>query len=192
MVDNLKPPPVGPKLQAARKRARLTLEELSARSGVSRSMLSQVERGQANPTFATLWQLTRALGLNLSELAGEHVHEVQESDRIEVIGPHYTPQIRSEDGGCTLKILSPASMLGTFEWYDIAFEPGSALTSDPHAHGVSEHLTTLDGELVVQSGGAETLAPAGTTVRYAADRPHAIRNPSRKPARALLVVQGRT
>ena len=191
MVDTIKPPPVGPKLQAARKRARLTLEELAGKSGVSRSMLSQIERGQANPTFATLWQLTRALGLDLSDLAGDKLQQVRGADHIELMEPHFTPQIRSEDGGCTLRILSPPSMLGAFEWYDIAIDPGSALTSDPHAHGVVEHLTTLEGELTVDCGDARMAVPQGTTARYAADRPHRISNSGRKAARALLIVQGR-
>lgn len=47
-------PNLGPKLQAIRKEKSLTLEQLAERSSVSKSMLSQIERGQANPTFATL------------------------------------------------------------------------------------------------------------------------------------------
>ena len=53
-------PLLGPQIQQLRKRRRLTLEQLASLSGVSRSMLSQIERSQANPTFATLWNLTRA------------------------------------------------------------------------------------------------------------------------------------
>ena len=49
------PPQLGPRLQQIRKKRRLTLDQLAVMSGVSRSMLSQIERGQTNPTFATLW-----------------------------------------------------------------------------------------------------------------------------------------
>ena len=48
-------PQIGPVLQRHRKMAGLTLEQLAEKSGVSKSMLSQIERGQANPTFAVLW-----------------------------------------------------------------------------------------------------------------------------------------
>ena len=61
------PPLLGPRLHQLRKRKKLTLDELAVMSGVSRSMLSQIERGQTNPTFATLWNLTRALGVRSEE-----------------------------------------------------------------------------------------------------------------------------
>ena len=60
------PPAIGPRLQAQRKARSLTLAELAEVSGVSRSMLSEIERGNANPTYGTLWHLTRALGLDLN------------------------------------------------------------------------------------------------------------------------------
>ena len=183
-------PAVGPKLRAARARAKLTLEDLSGTSGVSRSMLSQIERGQANPTFATLWQLTQALGLDLSDLAGERLHQVKTDDHIEVMQPHFTPQIQSEDGGCTLQILSPTDMLGVFEWYDISIEPGGALSSDAHAHGVVEHLTALEGEFSVESGTAHVIVETGATARYSADRAHVIKNGGKKKARGILIVKG--
>ena len=64
----LEPPQLGPRLRDQRQARGLTLEGLAQASGVSRSMLSQVERGEANPTFATLWSLTQALGLSLDDL----------------------------------------------------------------------------------------------------------------------------
>jgi len=65
-------PAIGPRIQATRKKQHLSLEQLAARSGVSKSLLSQIERGEANPTFATLWNLTRALDLEFSDLIGMH------------------------------------------------------------------------------------------------------------------------
>ena len=54
-------PRIGPAIQKERKLRKLTLEQLSVQSGVSKSMLSQIERGEANPTFAVVWSLTQAL-----------------------------------------------------------------------------------------------------------------------------------
>ena len=79
-------PPLGPHIQQIRKARRLTLEQLAAASGVSRSMLSQIERGQANPTFATLWNLTRALNIDISALVGGQA--TQPDPQIDVIGAH--------------------------------------------------------------------------------------------------------
>ncbi len=55
-----------PVIQKERKERQLTLDRLVVISDVSRSMLSQIERSEAKPTFAVLWSLTRVLGINFS------------------------------------------------------------------------------------------------------------------------------
>lgn len=179
-------PEIGPQLQALRKQRKLTLEALAKQSGVSRSMLSQIERSEANPTFATLWNLTHALGIDLNELTGG-LSEVTR-DTLEVLEPHFTPEIKSEDGACVLRILGPVDKVGTTEWYEVLIAPGGELSSSAHASGTREHLTTLEGTFHVTAGAATNVAAAGATARYPADKPHAIANKSKTPARGLLVV----
>jgi transcriptional regulator with XRE-family HTH domain len=158
------PPAIGPRLQAQRKARNLTLAELAEVSGVSRSMLSEIERGNANPTYGTLWHLTRALGLDLNTL----IDGVGGDPRsIERQLEHSTPVIRSADGSCTLQILSPASMVSVTEWYLVTFEPGGQLVSEPHSPGTNEHLHCADGEIIVSSGSSTTVLHAGETARYA-------------------------
>jgi transcriptional regulator with XRE-family HTH domain len=180
------PPSLGPRLQQIRKRRKLTLDDLAVMSGVSRSMLSQIERGQTNPTFSTLWNLTRALGLDLSDLVKGH--SGRQAPSITILPVHFTPEIRTEDGSCLLRILSPATNAGGFEWYELIIRPGGALVSEPHGPGSIEHLTVLEGALEVTSGGETSRLPAGATARYPADVPHAIHNKDDEVARALLVV----
>ena len=181
-------PPLGPHIQQIRKRRRLTLEQLATVSGVSRSMLSQIERGQANPTFATLWNLTRALQIDISELVGGQA--TRPVPAIDVVGSHFVPEIRSEDGLCTLRILSPAQSAGRTEWYEILLEPKGALQSEPHARGTMEHLTVIEGEIEIISGTTLARAPADGVARYPADVPHTLRNLSPGRTRAFLVVAG--
>lgn len=181
-------PPIGPRLLALRKSRKMTLDALAAVSGVSRSMLSQVERGSANPTYGTLWSLTQALGVELAELVGEGVTEAHAESGVEVQGANFTPLIRSEDGRCLLRILSPAHRAGSIEWYELRVEPGGALVSEPHARGAGEHLSVVEGELTVSAGESTSTVEAGATARYSADRPHQIRNDGETPARAFLVV----
>jgi transcriptional regulator with XRE-family HTH domain len=180
------PPSLGPRLQQIRKRRKLTLDDLAVMSGVSRSMLSQIERGQTNPTFSTLWNLTRALGLDLSDLVKGH--SGRQSPSITVQTANFTPEIRTADGSCLLRILSPAANAGGFEWYELIIRPGGALVSEAHAPGATEHLTVLEGTLEATSGAETSRLPAGATARYPADLPHAIHNRDEQVARALLVV----
>lgn len=179
------PPPLGPAIQQHRKARRLTLDQLAAASGVSRSMLSQIERGEANPTFSTLWNVTRALNLELSELIGG---EASRGETIEVVPDHATPEIRTGDGKCVLGILSPVQMAGSTEWYLLTMAPGGELRSEPHAKGTREHLTVLEGAMTVEGERGSVAVPGGGTARYAADVPHVIRNEGKAAARALLVV----
>jgi transcriptional regulator with XRE-family HTH domain len=179
-------PLLGPRLKAIRRTRNLSLDDLAALSGVSKSMLSQVERGQANPTFATLWSLTTALDLELPELIG--LQSSVSHPGIELMAGGFTPEIRTDDGLCTLRILSPTDSAGQIEWYDLALQPGGALVSSAHARGAREHLTVREGVLQVASGGDSVEVNQDATARYAADVPHAIRNLGRQTARALLVV----
>jgi len=164
----------------------LSLDALARLSGVSRSMLSQIERGESSPTVASLWNLTRALNIDFSALldseraAENPIREVMTADR--------TPMIRNRAAGCEIRILSSAEAVGQTEVYDIRFAAGASLESTAHEAGTVEHLTVLEGRLDIASGEEVVQAAAGDTVRYAADLAHAIR--AAAPARALLIVQG--
>src|SRR5262245_40313809 len=81
------PPPIGPKLRQYRLKENMTLADLQDLTGISKSMLSQIERGSVNPTFARVWRLTRSLGIGVGELLGEvksgldgpHIYEHRKS-----------------------------------------------------------------------------------------------------------------
>lgn len=169
-------------LREARKARGLSLDAVAKLSGVSRSMVSQIERGESSPTVATLWNLTQALQVDFAGLL-----EGRPAPGIEITRASAAPVI-ARSPGVRIRILSPAEAVGEHEVYDLSFEPGAALVSDAHSPGCREHLTVVDGALSVQSGeDAEDLGP-GDTARYAADRPHAIRAGGK--ARAILIVQG--
>ena len=162
-------PALGPRIQAIRKRQRLSLDELARKSGVSKSMLSQVERGEANPTFATLWNLTRALEMKFSELV--EARAGTGAAAIDVTSGGNTPEIKTEDGRCVLRILSPPGAAGSMEWYELQHGANpEALISKPHARGAVEHLTVIKGSLQVVSGEKRERGwPPVSTARYAAD-----------------------
>jgi XRE family transcriptional regulator, regulator of sulfur utilization len=180
------PPAVGAILARLRQARGLSLDELSRRAGVSKSMLSQIERAQANPTVAVVWRLANALGVGIGELLGTPAQPA--APAVSVVPAHATPSLRSPDGLCELRILGPIELAGQFEWYELHVQPGGALVSQPHEPGSREHLTVLSGTLEVTSGAETARLKPGETARYAVDLPHAVRNPARTPAAALLVV----
>lgn len=181
------PPRVGDTLAALRQAQALSLDELSRRAGVSKSMLSQIERAQANPTVAVVWRLANALGVPMGELLG-HAAAPPQRPAIEVVPVQHTPSMRNPDGSCELRILGPLALAGQFEWYTLALQPGGALESQAHEAGTREHLTLLTGAVEVHAGADAQRLRIGETARYAADRPHAIRNIGKTAVSAWLVV----
>lgn len=178
------PPNVGEFVRKLRRSRNLTLEDLAEGSGISKSMLSQIERNKTNPTLATVWRLCEFLGVSVDAMFGRE----DKPPVFDVLQAHATPSIRSADGKFELRILGPLDLGGLVEWYEVRAEPGAVLASEPHDRGTTEHLSVLEGVLAVEAGGEKRDVASDETVRYRADQSHAIRNDTNKPARALLVV----
>ena len=172
------------RLKEARRAKGLSLEAVANLSGVSRSMVSQIERGESSPTISTLWNLTRALQADFAGLLDAETAR----DRIDVIRAEEAPTIENMGEGCRIRILSPPEEAGHHEVYELIFTEGGALRSQPHTRGATEQLTVISGEVQVTSGAAESTLSQGDTARYAADVPHSIRSAG-SPARALLIVK---
>jgi transcriptional regulator with XRE-family HTH domain len=181
-------PPIGGRVHEIRKGRGLTLDELARQSGVSKSMLSQIERGKVNPTYATLWSITQALDIEISQLIEQAATSSETKGRIEHVKAYACPTIKSADGKCMARILSPIHAGLPFEWYDFVIEPGGNIFAEAHGHGAWEHTTVLEGAVKVKIGTAFYDLANGETIRYSAEQPHGMVNPHDKSARCLLVV----
>ncbi len=184
-VPTNSPPEVGATLQRLRLARGLTLEDLSRIAGVSKSMLSQIEREKANPTIAITWRLANALGVQIGELLESDARDVE---TIRVLDAHETPTLPGNHAGYVLRILGPMEMAGKYEWYELTLAPGGELASQAHDPGTSEHLTLLHGAMEVEVGNSKKKIKLGGTARYPADQNHLIRNTGKSEAKALLVV----
>ena len=171
------------RLKDARREKALSLDAVAKLSGVSRSMVSQIERGESSPTISTLWNLTKALQVDFAGLL-----EDDQDSRVEVLRSSDVPAIDNHGTGCSIRILSPPEEAGRHEVYDLRFNQDGVLDSLPHAQGVREHLTVIEGRLTVTSGDAVEHLSGGDTARYAADVAHKISADGL--ARAFLVVHG--
>ncbi|MFL4469429.1 helix-turn-helix domain-containing protein [Tateyamaria armeniaca] len=170
------------RLKDARRAQGLSLDAVAKLSGVSRSMVSQIERGESSPTIATLWNLTRALQVDFAGLLDE-----QAATQIEILRAADVPSIENRGAGCTIRILSRPEDAGQHEVYELRFAEGGVLDSQPHRRGAREQLTVIEGKLIVTSSGASQKIGQGDTARYAADVAHKIE--ATRPSRAFLVVQ---
>jgi len=180
------PPEIGLEIQRRRKEAGFSLDDLARRSGVSKSILSQIERNRSNPTVATVWRLCAALDHPPEKLFGAVAAVTPAS--ITHLSANATPEILSEDGLCRLRILGAMETVDTVQWYEVVFQPGGELISAAHGTGSSEHLTVLEGTLVVEANGDRRPLTAGETARYETTAgQHRIVNEGGAAARAMMV-----
>jgi transcriptional regulator with XRE-family HTH domain len=182
------PPQIGKRLLELRKQRNLTLEQVERLSGISKSMLSQIERGKANPTFGTLWQLTQSLDVSIDFLVEKAKAAAGKTRRQEHLTIYATPAVTSPDGKCTYRILSPRRPTLPVEWYEVTLEPGGQWRVNPHGMGSWEHMTCITGQVTVEVGADETVLNRGETLRYSGEVPHGTRNDGKQRAIAMLVV----
>ena len=181
-------PELGKTIQRLRKAYNMSLGELSEQSGVAKSIISQIERNETNPTVSTVARLSKALDTTIGEVLkspeGENFLEHQTRSGV--------PLLESEDGLCRLAIAGPLNLVEHIQWYDFRAAPGGALESEPHQPGCIEHLYVIAGELEINSGGEVRAAKAGEAIRYRGDVVHSIRNSGDTPAHATMVLIMRT
>lgn len=177
------PPKVGKNILNQRKFRGMSLDELAKRSGVSKSMLSQIEQEKTNPTVITVWKIARSLDLSVQELM-----ESGSDSAIDIIRCDDSPIIYSKDKLCSIRVNSPIHMTDNLELYHMTFKPGGINHSLPHYPNAVEFLTVITGQIGVTSGGHSTVLKKGDSARYRGDREHSIKNLSEKNSEAYLVV----
>ena len=174
---------LGKTIQRLRKAYNLSLSELAEQSGVAKSIISQIERNETNPTLATIWRLSQALDVSIERVlaTGDEEPFIERSSRAD------TPILVSEDGRMRLAIIGWIKTVEWLQWYDVRSEPGGALDSDAHQRGSVECLSVLEGEFEIEVGGVAQRARAGETLRYRCDRPHTVRCVGDASGRATMV-----
>jgi transcriptional regulator with XRE-family HTH domain len=174
---------LGDRVKRLRAERGWSLEALANASGVSRSMLSQIEREQANPTLAVTLRIARAFSLNLGDLlespdAMSSVTVIRAKDR----AYHFR-----SDAHCRIRTLSPLNLEKDVEFYEVQLKPGGALRSAAHFAGTREFLTVQKGTVRVESAGEAEILNIGDSANYRADVPHAIVNSGKGEAVIFLV-----
>lgn len=160
-----------------------SLEALATASDVSRSMLSQIERGRANPTLVVAVRIARAYGLSLGEL----IEEPSRQSAIQVIRADDPAHVFRSDGLCQIRTLSPLNLEKDVEFYEVVLKTGGELRSAPHFSGTREFLTVEKGRLRIESGKDTIELNAGDSASYRADVPHALVNLGRSETVVFLV-----
>jgi XRE family transcriptional regulator, regulator of sulfur utilization len=175
---------LGKTIQRLRKAYNLSLSELAEQSGVAKSIISQIERNETNPTLATIWRLSQALDVSIERflVASDDEPVIEKSSKGD------TPILVSDDGKMRLAIIGWLRTVEWLQWYDVQADPTGSLDSGPHQRGSVECLSVLKGEFTVEVGGVTEIVRAGESLRYRCDRPHVVRCVGDEPGHATMVV----
>lgn len=175
---------LGKTIQRLRKAYKLSLGELSEQSGVAKSIISQIERNETNPTLSTVVRLSRALDTTVDEV----LRGPSQSTFISHQTKSGIPVLESQDGLCRLAIAGPLSLVDVFQWYDFHAQVKGVLESSPHPPGTVEHLYVVGGALEVTCGPEVKSVKTGESLRYRGDVTHKIVNIGDAPAHAVMML----
>lgn len=182
------PPQVGRRIYGIRKARHLTLCDVQKMSGISISVLSQIERGKVNPNFSTLWQLTHSLGIDFAELLERATGGASRAQIVERVDAQSMPTIRGREDKCIFRVLNPPRVELPVEWYEIELAAGVEVAADARGDGAREHLTVTRGRMEIELDDNPTRLKEGETAHFLTKLPHKIRNLSSRTSKALLVV----
>ena len=154
-----------------REEKRLTLDEAARLTGVSRSMLAQIEKGDVNPTISMVWKIANGYKVSFTSL-------VEPARERPVLLRGDDAPILEEDGGRYRNCPAfPFDGERGFETYRIVMLPGGALEAQPHLPGTEEYVTVFAGEAEIGLPGETYRLRTGDSLRFPADQPHRYRNP---------------
>ena len=171
---------LGARLRWLRRSQKLTLRELAERASVTESFLSQVERGVASPSVASLQRIAHGLGLAIAELfaggsnAGRVVRRT-ERRRVEYRGLHAIDEFVTPPTASRLQVI-----LSTIE-------PGGGTGDEPYTHESDEEVVlVLEGELDLWVADEHYHLDAGDAITYSSRLPHRNENRGAVPARVVF------
>lgn len=163
----------------------LSLEALATKSGVSRSMISLIERGQSSPTAVVLEKLATGLGVAMASLFDEPRPPAAPVARAKAQPPWRDPQ-----SGYVRRNVSPSGVGSPIQIVEVHFPAGKrvAYETGPREPRVHQQVWVLDGAIDVSVGDERHRLQAGDCLALVLDRPLRYHNPTRKPARYAVVL----
>jgi transcriptional regulator with XRE-family HTH domain len=179
---------IAERVRELRTASELSLDALAGKSGVSRSMISLIERGESSPTAVVLERLAGGLGVPLAALF-DAPGGVPES-----IGPlarrEDQPQWCDPASGYVRRNVSPAGVPQPFQIVEVQFPPGRRVAFEAGGRDTRVHqqVWVLEGTMDVTWGDACYRLRAGDCLAMQLDRPTMFHNPTRQPARYAVVI----
>jgi len=157
-------------LKRLREEKKLSLDNVSNLTGVSKSMLGQIERCEVNPTVSTVWKIANGLKISFTQFLSK-----PEVD-IEVVDKSQTQPLVEDDGKFKIFPVFSFDSARRFEMYSIEVDLGGYLYSEGHLQGTQEFITVFSGSIAISINNEDFVVAEGNSIRFKADRPHSYKN----------------
>jgi transcriptional regulator with XRE-family HTH domain len=159
----------GTRLRDERVGAGLTLRDLAAKTELSVSLLSQLERGTTSPSIHSLKRIASALGVSIFQLLAE------DSPAQFVVRAARRRKVLLQEGDLDYELLSPDAKRKLEVWLG-RLEPGASSGPEPAAHDSEEFIFVLHGRLRIEFGAITHELGPGDAIQYDGNQPHMISN----------------
>ena len=169
-------------LKRLRKERKLSLDRVAEMTEVSKSMLSQIERGESSPTISTLWKIATGLHVSFTSLMETNHPETT------VINNADLEPLVSDEGRFRIYPVFPFEESLGFEMLFVEMDPEAYSDSLPHEAGTEEFVSVYEGALTLRVGNEEYEIPAGSSIRFQGDQKHCYHNPTRGNTRFCNVI----
>lgn len=170
-------------LKQIREEKKLSLDKVADMTGVSKSMLGQIERGESNPTINTIWRIATGLKVSFTSLIN--------SPQVDAVLVHKADiePLSADNGKYRVYSIFPYEEGRRFEMYLVEIEPGGYYNStDTHGDKTQEFITVVEGELTIQTNHQHYVVKQGDSITFRADKPHAYLNAGSTLIRLSMVI----
>jgi len=161
---------IGGKIRSLRKKQAQTLEDLSRSTGLSKGLLSQVERGISQPSLETLWKITKALDTSIV-----HFFEDVGHSEVQVVRKEERSQIMFSDSTGTCFVLGQTDHT-RLRMLEVILAPGETMRDHFPGREGEQCLVVKEGELLIQIGEEEFNLQAGDSIFFDSTLAHGARN----------------
>lgn len=172
---------IGKNVKKLRTERKMTAAQLAESSGISAVMLSQIEKGTANPTINTIWKIANGLKVPYTMLLEAPMEETV------IVIPQEEQMQYSPDGKCKIFCYYPVSVQRRYEVFMMHMEEGGSSSSPGHSQFSREYLIVNEGALEICIDGTRYCLKAGESLTFAAGVPHIYKNISPKETKVIIL-----
>jgi transcriptional regulator with XRE-family HTH domain len=181
-MRSVKEPDVGKVIRSLRDKQRLSMRDLADLSGLSVNAISKIERGENSPTVSSLHKLASALGVHITDLFHQEIHQY-----VVFVKAEESTILRSN--GITIESLGSGLPNQQLEPFKMIVAPNSGNVDEPISHAGEEFIHCLSGRIEYIIGDESFTLEPGDRILFKATKPHCWRNLGSEPAEIILVLE---